>query len=94
MSKAGSLQEIERITREMLECARQEQWQQLSGLEQQQRALVEVLDANHLRGAVQQETLRRIVEVNTTITHRLQDRKNDISLLLKAFDDSATKADK
>lgn len=92
MTIDGSLQEIERITHAMLECARQEQWQQLAGLEEQQRALVRGFDTRLLNSASQQATLQRVVEVNATITQRLRDHKNDIGLLLRAFDDPAAKA--
>ena len=79
---SGQLAKIEEITVAMQEAARLEDWVQLASLESRRVALVQAIDPISLRTPDGQGALARIVENNARLVQRLQDRKNDIGLLL------------
>lgn len=79
---SGQLAKIEEITVAMQEAARLEDWDQLASLESRRVALVQAIDPISLRTPDGQAALARIVENNARLVQRLQDRKNDIGLLL------------
>ena len=79
---SGQLAKIEEITVAMQEAARLEDWVQLASLESRRVALVQAIDPISLRTPDGQAVLARIVENNARLVQRLQDRKNDIGLLL------------
>lgn len=93
MNANALLHEMERLTGEMLDSARREQWPELAGLEERRRQLLAVLDVRSLGTPQEQATLRRIVDNNNTLTQRVQGRKDDLGLLLSAFGEAAAKAD-
>ena len=79
---SGQLAKIEEITLEMQEVARQEDWATLASLESRRVALIKTVERSGLRTPANQALLARIVEINTSLVQRLQNRKDDISLLL------------
>lgn len=93
MTADSTLNEVDRITRDMLDVAKQEQWGQLAVLETKRRALIAGIDAQALQSMRYREILERIVGCNQSITQHLQARQEDIGLLLHAFGDSPLKAD-
>ncbi len=82
---SGQLAKIEEITLEMQEVARQEDWATLARLESRRAALVKTVDRSGLRTPANQALLARIAEINTSLVQRLQNRKDDISLLLNGL---------
>lgn len=82
---SGQLAKIEEITLEMQEVARQEDWATLARLESRRVALVKTVDRSGLRTPANQALLARIAEINTSLVQRLQNRKDDISLLLNGL---------
>ena len=82
---SGQLAKIEEITLEMQEVARQEDWATLASLESRRVALIKTVDRSGLRTPANQALLARIVEINTSLVQRLQNRKDDISLLLNGL---------
>ncbi len=82
---SGQLAKIEEITLEMQEVARQEDWATLASLESRRVALVKTVDRSGLRTPANQALLARIAEINTSLVQRLQNRKDDISLLLNGL---------
>ncbi len=82
---SGQLAKIEEITLEMQEVARQEDWATLASLENRRVALIKTVERSGLRTPANQALLARIVEINTSLVQRLQNRKDDISLLLNGL---------
>ena len=82
---SGQLAKIEEITLEMQEVARQEDWATLASLESRRVALVKTVDRSGLRTPANQALLARIAEINTSLVQHLQNRKDDISLLLNGL---------
>ena len=82
---SGQLAKIEEITLEMQEVARQEDWATLASLESRRVALIKTVERSGLRTPANQALLARIVEINTSLVQRLQNRKDDISLLLNGL---------
>jgi hypothetical protein len=88
MSASSVLQEIEKLTGDMLLNARQEQWSELSSSETRRRALLAQLGPALLAPS-ERQALQRIAENNREITRIAKDRRDDIGLLLSVFGDQA-----
>lgn len=85
MAPEATVREIERLTMEMAEQARQEQWAELAANEKKRRALLGNLqDMRGDHGALLQ-TLTRAAELNRDLVDRVRNRRDDIGLLLQAF---------
>jgi len=93
MQTAPVLIKLEQIFEEMLLAAKAENWALLANLEGTARALLLGLKKSNLPDVSLKNTLQRLLECNQELTRRVTDRRNDIGLLLDAFDGPATGVD-
>ena len=93
MSIDATLRESEKVSQDMLAAAGKEDWALLAELESLNRTLLARIDPANLSVNLHQTSLQRLFELNREVTRRVQNRRNDIAVLLKAFEDATTKAD-
>jgi hypothetical protein len=94
MTNAAALLEVEHITLKMLDAATREDLTELAALEDQRRLLIDRLDTAFLKASQQKPVLLRIINCNSEITRRLENRRNDIGSLLQALGEPAPLANK
>lgn len=97
MSAHHLLLEAERLTVAMLEAARREDWAKVAAVESVRQPLIaslrDPISASANANLQISGVLNRIAESNIEITRLVQNRREDIGLLLQAFGDASLKAD-
>lgn len=87
---ANALDEIERISRDMLEAAIREDLQQIIQLQDRQNNLMARIAPAILREKQHEDALRRIIDLNRETSRRVQDRRDEIGDLLRVFADEGS----